>query len=41
VKLFKTDKKYSIHALILFNMAQAYIDKGDDGLALSSLKGAS
>lgn len=38
--LFNTEKKYTLHAKILCNMSQAYSDKGDDGLAMKSLKKA-
>lgn len=36
--LFKKKTKYTTHAKILFNMSQAYADKGEDGLAMKSLK---
>ncbi|MES2575321.1 MAG: hypothetical protein V4572_10285, partial [Bacteroidota bacterium] len=39
-KIFKTETKYTTHAKILFNMSQAYTDKGEDGLAMKSLKEA-
>lgn len=38
--LFKKSTKYSTHAKILFNMSQAYTDKGEQGLAMKSLKQA-
>jgi cytochrome c-type biogenesis protein CcmH/NrfG len=35
-KIYKKTDKHSVHAKILFNMGQAYTDKGDDGLAMKS-----
>lgn len=39
-QVYKTETKFTVHAKIMFNMAQAYTDKGEDGLALKSLQQA-